>query len=362
MEGLMVSTNKKAMLTGGGTVGHVMLNKLLIPELIERGIDPHYIGSKKGIEREIIGTTNIPFHEISSGKLRRYLSFENLKDIFKVLKGVTDAKKVLKKEQPLFVFSKGGFVSVPVVLAAAAKDVPVYIHESDLTPGLANRIASKFATKVFCTFEETTRHFTDAKAEYLGPVLRTELNTGSNETGYEISHFTSQMPVLLIMGGSLGSKKINEFVWSHLSTLCEKYQIIHLTGKGNKNDGVKHDRYLQLEYVDEDLKHLLAISDIVISRAGSNAIFELLLAKKPMVLIPLGLDQSRGDQIQNAKHFKKHGYAEVIEEDDLNLDNLQNKLTHIDENYSEITIKMTQFKHAYQPSEFADKLIEEAEK
>lgn len=358
----MVSTNKKVMLTGGGTVGHVMLNKILIPELIERGIEPHYIGSKKGIEREIIGQTNIPFHEISSGKLRRYLSFENLKDIFKVLKGVTDAKKILKKEEPLFVFSKGGFVSVPVVLAAAAKDVPVYIHESDLTPGLANRIASKFATKVFCTFEETTSQFTDAKAEYLGPVLRSELSEGSTEAGYDLSNFTSQLPVLLIMGGSLGSKKINEFVWQNLSTLCEEYQIIHLTGKGNENKSVSNARYLQLEYADEDLKHLLAISDIAISRAGSNAIFELLLAKKPMILIPLGLDQSRGDQIQNAKHFKKHGYAEVIEEDELDLDNLQSKLRQVDDNYSEITIKMTQFKHAFKPGEFADKLIEEAKK
>ncbi|CEA00280.1 UDP-N-acetylglucosamine--N-acetylmuramyl-(pentapeptide) pyrophosphoryl-undecaprenol N-acetylglucosamine transferase [Jeotgalicoccus saudimassiliensis] len=356
----MVSDNKKVMLTGGGTVGHVMLNKLLIPELQNKNIEPHYIGSKNGIEKDIIADMNIPYHSISSGKLRRYISFENLKDIFKVVKGVLDAKKILKREKPLFVFSKGGFVSVPVVLAAAATDVPVYIHESDLTPGLANRIASKFATKVFTTFEATTEHFTDAKAEYLGPAIRPELTQGSHEEGYALTGFNSAKPVLIVMGGSLGAKKINEFIHSHIDTLTEKYQIIHLTGKGNVNKKVKAAGYKQFDYVGDELAHLLAISDIVISRSGSNAIFELLHVKKPMVLIPLGLDQSRGDQIQNAKHFKKQGYAEVLKEEDLNLENLGNTLDDIDNRYSEITYKMTQFKHGFHPDELAAKLIGEA--
>ena len=356
----MVSENKKVMLTGGGTVGHVMLNKLLIPEFQNKNIEPHYIGSKKGIEKNIISEMNIPYHEISSGKLRRYLSFENLKDIFKVVKGVTDAKKVLKNEKPLFVFSKGGFVSVPVVLAAAAKDVPVYIHESDLTPGLANRIASKFATKVFTTFEATAEKFTDAKAEYLGPVIRPELLEGTHEKGYALTGFNSGKPVLIIMGGSLGAKKINDFVHGNIDTLTEKYQVIHLTGKGNVNKSIRNAGYKQFDFVGDELADLLAISDIVISRSGSNAIFELLLAKKPMILIPLGLDQSRGDQIQNAKYFKKQGYAEVLKEEDLNLENLYESLDYIDANYSGITYKMTQFKHGFNPGELAGKLIEEA--
>lgn len=356
----MVSENKKVMLTGGGTVGHVMLNKLLIPELEKKNVQPHYIGSKKGIEKDIIKDLDIPYHEISSGKLRRYLSFENLKDIFKVLKGVTDAKKILKREQPLFVFSKGGFVSVPVVLAAAAKDVPVYIHESDLTPGLANRIASKFATKVFCTFEATAEQFTDAKAEYLGPVIRPDLQEGNKDEGYALTGFNSDKPVVIIMGGSLGAKKINDFVHEHIDVLTEKYQLIHLTGKGNMNKKIQKAGYKQFEFAGDELADLLAISDIVLSRSGSNAIFELLLAKKPMILIPLGLDQSRGDQIQNAKHFKKEGYAEVLKEEDLNLENLQEKLEFIEENYSDITSKMTQFKHGFNPAELADKLIGEA--
>lgn len=356
----MVSENKKVMLTGGGTVGHVMLNKLLIPELEKKNVQPHYIGSKKGIEKDIIKDFDIPYHEISSGKLRRYLSFENLKDIFKVVKGVTDAKKILKREKPLFVFSKGGFVSVPVVLAAAATDVPVYIHESDLTPGLANRIAGKFATKVYCTFEKTVDKFTDTNAEYLGPVIRPELLAGSNEKGYALTGFNSDKPVVIIMGGSLGAKRINEFVHANIDALTDKYQVIHLTGKGNTNDKIKSPGYIQYEFVNDELADLLAISDIVISRSGSNAIFELLLAKKPMILVPLGLDQSRGDQIQNAKYFKKQGYAELLEEEHLNRENLFEKLDFIEKNYSEITYKMTQFKHGFEPASLADKLIEEA--
>lgn len=356
----MTQENKKVMLTGGGTVGHVMLNKLLIPEFKNKNIEPHYIGSRKGIEKDIISELNIPYHEISSGKLRRYLSFENLKDIFKVVKGVTDAKKILKREKPLFVFSKGGFVSVPVVLAAAAKDVPVYIHESDLTPGLANRIASKFATKVFCTFETTSEQFTDAKAEYLGPVIRPELLTGTHEKGYALTGFNSSKPVLIVMGGSLGAKAINEFIHENVDALTEKYQVIHLTGKGNLNNKIRNAAYKQFEFVGDELADLLAISDIVISRSGSNAIFELLLMKKPMILIPLGLDQSRGDQIQNAKYFNKQGYAELIKEENLTLETLYEKLNDIETNYNDITYKMTQFKHGFNPSELVDKLIEEA--
>lgn len=357
----MVSENKKVVLTGGGTVGHVMLNKLLIPEFQQKGIEPHYIGSKKGIEKEIIADLNIPYHAISSGKLRRYISFENLKDIFKVLKGVIEAKKILKNEKPLFVFSKGGFVSVPVVLAAAAKDVPVYIHESDLTPGLANRIASKFATKTFCTFESTVDSFTDAKAEYIGPVIRPELLEGNNERGYALTNFNSKKPIVIVMGGSLGAKVLNDFVQGNIDTLTEKYQVIHLTGKGNKNNKIKNKDYVQFEFVNDELADLLMISDIVISRSGSNAIFELLLAKKPMILVPLTLDQSRGDQIQNAKYFNKKGYAEIIEEGHLSLETLFSKMDYINNNYNDITYKMTQFKNGFKPAELVDKLIEEAD-
>ena len=166
----------------------------------------------------------------------------------------------------------------------------------------------------------------------------------------------------MIMGGSLGSKKINEFIWEHIDTLTEHYQVIHLTGKDNINKDISNPDYIQFDYVNEDLKHLLAISDIVISRSGSNAIFELLLVKKPMILIPLGLDQSRGDQIQNAEHFKKEGYAEVIKEEELDINTLRSQLRKIEDNYSDITYKMSQFKNAFEPKEFARKLIEEASK
>ena len=263
----------KIAFTGGGTVGHVSVNLSLIPTALEKGHQVFYIGSKNGIEREMIESqlSNIKYYPISSGKLRRYLSFENAKDVFKVLKGILDARRVLKKEKPDLLFSKGGFVSVPVVIAARSLNIPTIIHESDLTPGLANKISLKFSKKIYTTFEDTLKYLPKDKADFVGATIREDLKEGNQQKGYEITGFDSDKKVLLVMGGSLGSKKLNDIIRENLEALLHDYQIIHLTGHGLVDESYKQKGYIQYEFVKEELTHLLSITDTVVSRAGSNA-------------------------------------------------------------------------------------------
>lgn len=340
---------KKIAFTGGGTIGHVAVNLALIPEAQKRDIETIYIGSKNGIEKEMItdSAKDTKYIPISSGKLRRYLSFENLKDGFKVLKGVLDARKVLKKEKPDLVFSKGGFVSVPVIIAAKSLKIPSIVHESDVTPGLANKISMKFANKMYTTFEETLKYVPKEKSDYIGAIIREDLRDGSKEEGYQLTGFNDQLPVLLIMGGSLGSKALNKAIRDNLDYLTKKYQIIHLTGKGHVDQNIKNANYVQYEFVSNELMHFYAITDTVISRAGANAIYEFATLKLPMLLIPLGLDQSRGDQIDNAKIFEKNGYAKVLQEKDVNQSNLISQLDKLENEREDIIDKMSHFKESY---------------
>ncbi|HGX1216453.1 TPA: undecaprenyldiphospho-muramoylpentapeptide beta-N-acetylglucosaminyltransferase, partial [Staphylococcus aureus] len=322
----------KIAFTGGGTVGHVSVNLSLIPTALSQGYEALYIGSKNGIEREMIESQlpEIKYYPISSGKLRRYISLENAKDVFKVLKGILDARKVLKKEKPDLLFSKGGFVSVPVVIAAKSLNIPTLIHESDLTPGLANKIALKFAKKIYTTFEETLNYLPKEKADFIGATIREDLKNGNAHNGYQLTGFNENKKVLLVMGGSLGSKKLNSIIRENLDALLQQYQVIHLTGKGLKDAQVKKSGYIQYEFVKEDLTDLLAITDTVISRAGSNAIYEFLTLRIPMLLVPLGLDQSRGDQIDNANHFADKGYAKAIDEEQLTAQILLQELNEME--------------------------------
>ena len=355
----MKRKNDVVVLTGGGTVGHVMLNKLLIPELLNEDIKPYYIGSKTGIEKEIIENSGIEYYSISSGKLRRYISFENFKDIFKVTKGIFDARKTLRKLKPKFVFSKGGFVSVPVVLAAKSLNIPVYIHESDISPGLANKIAGKFATKIFVTFEKTLDYVDKNKAEYIGPVIREELLHGSETIAQDITGFDSSKKTIMFVGGSLGAKSINDIVHENIDELTKDFQVIHITGADNIKDDLQSENYRQYEFVQHELPHLFKISDVVISRSGSNAIYELLLLKKQMLLIPLPLSQSRGDQIENAHYFKSKGYAEVIEEENLTPKQMIDFIKKITNNEIEYIKQMEQFKSGTTAKRLTEKLLEE---
>ena len=318
---------KKIVLTGGGTAGHVTPNIALLPHLMESSFDVCYIGSYNGIEKELIEAEGIPYYGISSGKLRRYLDLKNLSDPFKVVKGFGQSIRLLRKLKPDLVFSKGGFVSVPVVLAARLLHIPVMIHESDFTPGLANKIAIPAAKKICYSFPETLRSLPKEKAVFTGSPIRRELLCGDAARARSSCGFTKEKPVILIIGGSSGAKAINDAIRAQLAGLLTNYQLIHLCGKGNLDPSLSDTKgYVQLEYAKEELKDLFALADLVISRAGANAICELLALRKPNILIPLSAAASRGDQILNAKSFGKQGFSFVIEEEQLTGETLQNAI------------------------------------
>lgn len=309
---------KRIVLTGGGTAGHVTPNIALLPRLKELGYDIHYIGSYEGMEKKLIKDCGIPYYGISSGKLRRYFDIKNFSDPFKVLKGYGQARKLLKKLKPDVVFSKGGFVSVPVVFAAKHCHIPAIIHESDITPGLANKLAIPNAYKVCCNFPETLKYLPADKAILTGSPIRSELLSGNRQHALDYCHLTDDKPVILVVGGSSGSLFINEIVRGILPELLKTYQIIHLCGKGNLDKSLHGTAgYAQFEYANQELSDMFALADIVISRAGANSICELLALHKPNILIPLSANASRGDQILNAKSFEQQGFSMVIEEENL---------------------------------------------
>ena len=314
---------KKIVLTGGGTAGHVTPNIALFPALKEAGYEISYIGSYAGMEKQLIEEQNIPYYGISSGKLRRYKDLRNLTDPFRVIKGYAQSVSLLRKIKPDVVFSKGGFVSVPVVLAAKRLRIPAIIHESDMTPGLANKIAIPAACKVCCNFPETIDYLPKDKAVLTGSPIRQELLSGDKEQAARLCGFTMDKPVILVVGGSSGSKFINDAVRGLLDDLLANYQIIHLCGKGNI-DKLYNNRsgYVQFEYAGKELRDMFALSSLVISRAGANAICELLALHKPNILIPLSAAASRGDQILNARSFEKQGSSYVIEEENLTKETL----------------------------------------
>lgn len=309
---------KRIVLTGGGTAGHVTPNIALLPRLKELGYDIHYIGSYDGIEKKLIEEMGIPYYGISSGKLRRYFDVKNFTDPFRVLKGYGEAKKILKKLKPDVLFSKGGFVAVPVVLAAKHCHIPAIIHESDMTPGLANKLAIPSATKVCCNFPETLAHLPKEKAVLTGSPIRQELRQGNKLAALKFCGFSADKPVLMVIGGSLGSANVNAAIRGILPDLLQTFQVIHLCGKGKMDPSLNHtEGYVQYEYIKEELADLFALSDVVVSRAGANAICELLDLRKPALLIPLGSNASRGDQILNAQSFKSQGFCEVLTEEEL---------------------------------------------
>ncbi|GAA0077539.1 undecaprenyldiphospho-muramoylpentapeptide beta-N-acetylglucosaminyltransferase [Clostridium sp. CTA-5] len=327
----------KIIMTGGGTAGHVTPNLALVPSLKEKGFEIKYIGSKDGIEKEIIGKSGIPYFDISSGKLRRYFDIKNFSDPFKVLKGVIDAKRILKKEKPDVIFSKGGFVAVPVVIAAYFKNIPVVAHESDITPGLANKLSAPFCTKLCVTFRESLKFVKEDKGVLTGSPIRKEILNGDKNKGKELCDFKDEKEILLIMGGSLGSKVINREIRKNLDLLLKEFNIIHICGKENLDTNLLNKKgYKQFEYVTEELPHLMKASDYIISRAGANSIFEFLELKKPTLLIPLSKKASRGDQILNANSFKNEGYSLVLEEEELQKDVLYKKILELKSKKNEL--------------------------
>ena len=313
---------KKIILTGGGTAGHVTPNIALVPQLKEAGYQIKYIGSKGGLETELVQKAGLDYVGISSGKLRRYFSWKNFSDPFKVLKGYFQAKKIIKKYKPDIVFSKGGFVTVPVVYAAAKYHIPVIIHESDMTPGLANRLAIKKATRVCHNFPETAKYLGE-KAVHTGSPIRSELFTGNKITALDMCDFTANKPVIMVTGGSLGAEHVNQLVRLALPELLKDFQVAHLCGKGKLDESLKGTKgYAQFEYISDEMKDFFAMADVIISRAGANSICEIAALNKPNILIPLSANASRGDQILNAKSYQAQGFSEVLDEDTATKDDL----------------------------------------
>ena len=318
---------KKIVLTGGGSAGHVTPNIALLPALREAGFEITYMGSYDGIEKKLIGDFDLPYRGISTGKFRRYFDLKNLTDPFRVIKGFSEARKFLKGYRPDVVFSKGGFVSVPVVRAAATLGIPCIIHESDMTPGLANKICIPAARKVCCNFPETLKLLPEDKAVLTGSPIRAELAQGNKLAGLDLCGFNANTPVIMVIGGSLGAANVNKAVRAALPSLLGDFQIVHLCGKDKVDNLLLNTPgYKQFEYIKAELKDLFAMADIVISRAGANAICELLALKKPNILIPLPASSSRGDQLLNARSFEAQGFSIVIEEDDLTTELLVDKV------------------------------------
>ncbi|SHJ94094.1 UDP-N-acetylglucosamine-N-acetylmuramylpentapeptide N-acetylglucosamine transferase [Caminicella sporogenes DSM 14501] len=318
---------KRIVMTGGGTSGHVTPNIALFPVLKRLGFEIHYIGTRNGIERGLIEREGIPYHIISAGKLRRYLDMKNVYDAFRVMKGFVEAVSIIRKIKPNVVFSKGGFVSSPVVWAASVNRIPVIIHESDYTPGLANKISMPFAKKICYTFPETKQYIPDDKGILTGIPVRESLLKGSREKGLGICGFIENKPVIVVIGGSQGSKVLNDSIRHNLDFILKKFQVCHICGRGGVDKSLEKVRgYKQFEYINEDLSHIFAMADLVVSRAGATTIFELLALRKPNLLIPLSKKASRGDQILNANSFKKQGFSHVLMEEDLNDENFLNSL------------------------------------
>lgn len=318
---------KKIVLTGGGTLGHVTPHLALIPHLQESGYEIHYIGTEKGMERDKMASVpGVTYHAVKSGKLRRYFSWQNFTDPFRVIAGAFQASHVIGKIKPDVVFSKGGFVAVPVVFGAWVHHVPVLCHESDLTPGLANKLCKPFAKKIATTFPECAAAL-GAKAEMTGTPLRPELFRGNRAKGLALLHFDGSKPVLLMMGGSSGAQAVNKALREALPQLTGQFDVAHICGKGNLDASLEGTAgYTQVEFLDADLPDVLAAADLVLSRAGSNALCEFQALDKPLLLVPYPKGASRGDQILNAQSYEKRGLCRVLLQENMTADTLAKAL------------------------------------
>ncbi len=314
---------RRIVLTGGGSAGHVTPNLALIPRLQKLGWDIHYIGTRQGLERGLVEPLpGVTYHAIRSGKLRRYFSLQNLTDPFRVLAGAWEAQRVIGSLKPRVVFAKGGFVSVPVAYAAWLHHVPLLLHESDLTPGLANKLCAPLAKVVCTTFPEAARAMGE-KGVCTGTPLRPELFDGTRGEGLALCGFTPERPVLMMLGGSQGAASVNAVLRKALPELLRSFQVLHVCGAGNLDAALEGTPgYKQFEYLKAEMPHAYAAADVLLSRAGSNTLSEILALRKPALLVPYPATASRGDQIDNAKSLAQRGLARVLEQERLNPETL----------------------------------------
>lgn len=318
------------MFTGGGSAGHVTPNIALIERFLQSDWDIHYIGSVSGIERDIISPLGVPYYPISTGKLRRYLTWQHLLVPFQVAKGIWQSFRICKKLKPNVIFSKGGFVSLPVVIGAWLNRIPIIIHEADITPGLANKLSAPFAKHICITNDLAKKYYKNQdKIIVTGIPVRMDLFNGNKDKGLALCGFNKEKPMILVFGGSLGSASLNQCIRDLLPKLSPHYQVAHICGKNKIDNKLKRPDYCQFEYVNEQMPDLFAAADLVISRAGANSIYELLSLKKPHILIPLPTTASRGDQIDNAKYYQERDLSHVIFEEDLTEEKLLGEIDSI---------------------------------
>lgn len=356
----MMKKKIKVIFTGGGSSGHVTPSLPLMSALQSKGADIFYVGSKKGIEHSIVKSLKISYYPITAGKLHRYWTWKNLLTPFQLLIGIIQSFLICRKIKPDVIFSKGGFVALPVVIAAKLNGIPAVIHESDLTPGLANRLCFPFAKLICITFPDTLKYFKNTSNVLLtGMPIRDALLHGNSSRGLKFCGFVDKFkPVLLIMGGGLGSSLINECIRRLIIPLTEKFQVIHICGK-NKSDSAFDDvkNYKQFEYLQEELADIFAIADLIISRAGATTIYEILALNKPNILLPLSRKASRGDQIDNAKYFAQLGLSKVIYFEEFSDDKLLRTLFEIYKNLDQLKTQLNQFKRLNATQIITNKLL-----
>ncbi len=347
------------VLTGGGTAGHVLPNLVLADALRARGLRLAYIGSPRGVEAQLVAEAGVAFHGIPAGKLRRYFSLANVTDVFRVLAGIVAAWRVLGRLAPQVVFSKGGFVAFPVVLAAWLRRIPVIAHESDVTPGLANRLSYPFVREVLVTFRESVSRVGAERARHVGLPLRPSVMHGDGAAGARLAGFDArdERPVVLVMGGSLGSEAINAAIRDALDVLLARWRIVHLTGRDRLREDLVRPGYAQFEFVNAQLGDLLALADMVIARAGATSLYELLALRKPHLLIPLPLTASRGDQLANAALFEGLGCSRVLTEDALSADTLVTALDALHAERARRVAAMARYDVGDATAEIADTLL-----
>lgn len=338
-------TNKKIIFTGGGTAGHVTPNLALIKKFQEQDWDVGYIGSQTGIEKEIVAKINIPYYAIATGKLRRYFSLQNFIDPVKIFFGIFQSIVLIYKLKPKVIFSKGGFVAFPVVFAAWLTRIPAVIHESDLTIGLTNKLCLPFAKKICVAFPPTAQQIKDKnKVMLTGTPIRENFLNGKANQGRQLCGFADNKKVILAFGGSLGADIINKNIRKILPKILNDFNVVHICGQGRVDNSCKYIGYKQFEYLHEQFTHILAAADLVISRAGANSVYELIMAKKPNILIPLAAKFSRGDQILNAKFCAENGYSELILQEDFTPEALLEKVYILEKNSDKIIKNMQEFK------------------
>lgn len=283
----------KIVLTGGGTGGHIYPNIALLPKLKEKFNNIYYIGETDGIEEKIVKNNDIEFFGISCTKLIRSLTPKNLLIPFELMKSVKQAKQILEKIKPDIVFSKGGYVSLPVCMASKKLKIPVIVHESDYSFGLANKLSIKYAKKVLTSFPINYSNKMDF--QYTGTPIRDEIIKAT-----PLRTFSNFKPTLLVVGGSSGAQSLNELVRNEISEITKKFNVLHLCGKNKVDNNIISENYLQEEY-SNNMGGLMKGADIIISRGGANALFEITQLNKPSLIIPLSNSSSRGDQVENAK-------------------------------------------------------------